>query len=99
MWHFLILNEQDANFFRKYTDTDGLTLTDRNISSWSRVKADEASLSGSDGRIAFTLRRVKAAELFRGWENTRGRFSWAGLSYALKTGSSTFDYDITLHTT
>jgi hypothetical protein len=94
MNQILILNEQGANFFRKYTDTDGLALRERNISAWSSVNADEASLSDNDETVAFTLRRVKAAQLFRGWENTRGRFSWAGLSYSLRSNASTFSYDI-----
>ena len=60
------------------------------------VKAEEASLSDIAELLSFTLRRVKSAQLFRGWEQTRGRFSWAGLSYSLSADSSNFDYVIKL---
>ena len=62
------------------------------------VKAEEASLSDIAELLSFTLRRVKSAQLFRGWEHTRGRFSWAGLSYSLPADSSNFDYVIKLRT-
>ena len=92
----LLLNEQGATFFRKYSDTSGLSLSDHNIGGWAMVKAEETSLSDVAELLSFTLRRVKSAQLFRGWEHTRGRFSWAGLSYSLPADSSNFDYVIKL---
>ena len=92
----LLLNEQGATFFRKYSDTTGLSFSDYNIRAWAMVKAEEASLSDIAELLSFTLRRVKSAQLFRGWERTRGRFSWAGLSYSLPADSSSFDYVIKL---
>jgi hypothetical protein len=92
----LILNEQGATFFRKYSDTTGLSLSGQNIGAWGMVEAEEASLSDIAELLSFTLRRVKSAQLFRGWEHTRGRFSWAGLSYSLPADSSNFDYVIKL---
>ena len=94
----LLLNEQGSNFFRKYVDSDGLALSDQNIGAWAIVKAEEASLSDFAGSLTFTLGKVKAntAQLFRGWESTRGRFSWAGLSYSLRPEMVVFDYIIKL---
>ena len=92
----LLLNEQGATFFRKYSDTTGLSLSDHNVGAWAMVKAEEASLSDIAELLSFTLRRVKSAQLFRGWEHTRGRFSWAGLSYSLPADSSNFGYVIKL---
>ena len=93
----LLLNEQGATFFRKYSDTTGLSLSGHNVGAWAMVKAEEASLSDIADLLSFTLRRVKSAQLFRGWEHTRGRFSWAGLSYSLPADSPNFDYVIRLH--
>ena len=92
----LFLNEQGSSFFRKYVDSDGLTLSDQDIGAWAIVKAKEASLSDFAGSLTFTLRKVKAAQLFRGWESIRGRFSWAGLSYSLLPETVAFDYVIKL---
>jgi len=92
----LFLNEQGSTFFRKYVDSDGLTLSDQDIGAWAIVEAEEASLSDFAGSLTFTLRKVKAAQLFRGWESTRGRFSWAGLSYSLRPETVAFDYVIKL---
>lgn len=93
----LVLNEQGATFFRKYHDTDSLMLTNRDISAWAIVEAKEASLSDLAGSLTFTLEKLKTAQLLKGWEKTRGRFCWAGLSYALPADSSSFEYAIRLH--
>ena len=94
----LLLNEQGSTFFRKYSDTKGLSLFDQNIGAWAIVNAEEASLSDIAESLSFTLKRMGTAQLFRGWENTTGRFSWAGLSYSLNLGSSNFEYAIRLRT-
>lgn len=92
----LILNEQGSTFFREYADSDGLSLYDRTIGAWDAIAASEASLSDSEQRLTWTLHRVKEARLFRGWEQTRGRFSWAGLGYSLPPGTSWFSYSLKL---
>lgn len=95
----LVLNEQGSSFFSEYSDTDGLFLSDRNIGAWEKVEAEGASLSGRQGTLTFTLRNARASRLFRGWERTRGRFSWTGLNYSLLPSASTFDYGIQLKKT
>jgi len=92
----VVLNEQGATFFRRYLDTDGLGLLDRQIGAWEKVEADEASFSDMEGTLAFTLKNVDNATLYRGSERVKGRFSWAGFSYALRPNASIFAYTIQL---
>jgi hypothetical protein len=90
----LVLNEQGAGFFRKYSDTDGTLLYDREIGPWAKVKANQASLSDLEGRLTFWLQNVNGSGLYRGREQIKDRFSWAGLSYALNPNTPSFDYAI-----
>lgn len=92
----LILNEQGATFFQKYSDSDGMEFFDGQVGGWERVNASEASFSDIKGTLAFTLRNLDGASLFRGWERISNRFSWAGLSYSLKPKASSFAYTIEL---
>jgi hypothetical protein len=90
----IVLNEQGASFFRKYTDSSGTILLDRKIGAWARIEADEASFSDLTQELTFTLRNESSASFIRGWEKTRGRFSWAGLAYSLSPKTSTFCYSL-----
>ena len=92
----LILNEQGANFFRRYVDSNGLNLLDHKIGAWETVRANEASLLDIGGQVSFCLQNRGDTRLFRGWEHTRNRFSWAGLSYSLLPNNGFFDYTIRL---
>jgi hypothetical protein len=91
----LILNEQGSTFFNKYSDANGTTLFNEEIGAWKSVNARSASLSDAEGTLKFTLTK-NSGRLFRGLERTKGRFSWAGLSYSLNPQSSIFNYDIKL---
>jgi hypothetical protein len=90
----LILNEQGSGFFRKYFDSDGLALFDKQIGAWERVEAEEASMSNDRGNLAFTLKNKNRAQLYRGSERVKGRFSWAGLNYSLPKDARFFSYEI-----
>jgi hypothetical protein len=90
----LVLNEQGSNIFDKYVDSSGLKLAGSKIGGWGPVTADIAFLLSSKKKIGFCLQKNKRATLFRGWENTRRRFSWAGLNYSLKPKNGIFDYSI-----
>jgi hypothetical protein len=90
----LILNEQGSTFFRKYSDSEGLILNDSQIGAWSEVKTKKAFLSYLAGNLRFSLETRDKSQLFRGWEKTRGRFAWAGLSYSLPPQQAFFDYVI-----
>ena len=92
----VFLNEQGAGFFRKYTDSNGLTLQDGQIGAWVPVNADEASLSNVGGTLAFALRKTDGAVFFRGREKIRNRYSWVGLGYSLSPTRSALRYTIRL---
>jgi hypothetical protein len=92
----LVLNEQGSSIFQKYADSNGLALLGNKIGAWETVTADHASLQSARGQISFSLQNDRGATLFRGWERTRKRFSWAGLSYSMRPNNGSFDYSIRL---
>lgn len=93
----LLLNEQGSNSFQTYTDSKGKTLWGDQIGAWERVTADSAALIYPNGGISFSVQGDSGALLFRGWERTKKRFSWAGLSYSIKPSKHTFNYSINLY--
>jgi hypothetical protein len=92
----LVLNEQGSTIFEKYADTSGSKLFGREIGAWDVITADQASMVNAEEQLAFSLQNIRGATLFRGWERTRNRFSWAGLSYSLRPNRGVFDYAIRL---
>ncbi|MCW3996428.1 MAG: hypothetical protein NWE98_09835 [Candidatus Bathyarchaeota archaeon] len=92
----LLLNEQGSSTFKKYIDISGLNLEGNRIGAWDQVAAPQAWLLSQTGHVSFSLQNRGGALLFRGWESTKNRFSWAGLSYMLKPQNGTFDYWIGL---
>ena len=92
----LVLNEQGANFFGEYTDSEGLHLCGSKIGAWNEVEAKDAFLSCAKGSLMFGVEKQRGSLLFRGWEKTRGRFAWAGLSYSLSPRLLLFRYIIRL---
>jgi len=92
----LILNEQGSSFFRRYADSSGLVLFDRNIGPWAKVNAYEASFSDVKQTSKFTLESKVSTTLVRGWEKTKGHLAWAGLEYSLPSRNSSFSYSIRL---
>jgi hypothetical protein len=90
----LVLNEQGASFFDTYKDAGGLKLVGGKIGGWHQVVAKQAFLENNKIPLAFRLSRTREAALFRGWEKTKNRFSWAGLSYSLLPNNGTFTYSI-----
>ena len=92
----LVLNEQGSSFFQRYSDSSGLNLSGHNIGAWEKVEADNASLEGGRQQVSFCLQNHRGARLFRGWESTRKRFSWAGLSYSMRPNNDIFAYSIEL---
>jgi hypothetical protein len=92
----LVLNEQGSTEFQKYVDSNGLNFMGNRIGAWETVEANEASLQSAMGHVSFSLQKKEGAKLFRGWERTRKRFSWAGLSYSMLPNNGTFNYTIAL---
>jgi hypothetical protein len=64
----MIMNEQGANNFDSYRNTEGRFLERNAIGSWDEVLADEASFIGSKYGLSFKLYRAKEARMLRGWE-------------------------------
>jgi len=91
----LLLNEQGSSFFSKYRDTNEANLGGNRIGAWEALDADKACLSTDDEALFFCLKKIKGAKLYRGWEQTRNRFSWAGLSYSF-CPRDFFEYSIEL---
>ena len=92
----LVLNEQGSSVFQRYVDSGGLTLFGSKIGAWETVVVNQASLQSAQGQISFSLKNRPGATLFRGWERTKKRFSWAGLSYSMPPTNGSFDYSIGL---
>jgi hypothetical protein len=89
-----LLNEQGARFFRKYYDSDGILLYDKQIGSWETVEADWACVSDNSGEVGFRLWKVKDAVLRRGSEFIEGNLDWVGLDYEVGPSKSCLEYDI-----
>jgi hypothetical protein len=92
----IILNEQGANWFDAYQDSDGLILKGERIGSWDQIGADYASFVDAADGIIFTLKKVNGAKLFRGRELEAGSLAWAGLTYVLPSWTEKFAYSIEL---
>ncbi len=92
----LILNEQGASSFRKYLDTNGLTLLDGQIGAWEPAKAERVFLFNIEETAGFSLESKTGATLFRGREKIRERYSWVGFCYSLHPRVPTFRYSISL---
>ena len=92
----IVLNEQGSSVFQRYVDSDGLILLGNKIGAWEKVTAERASLQSWRCEISFILQKEAGVQLLRGWEQTRKRFSWAGLSYSLPPNKCVFSYTIKL---
>ena len=95
----IVLNEQGANWFDIYQDSDGLILKGDRIGSWNRIKATYASFRDQEDGLAFTLKRVEGARMFRGRELVTGSLAWSGLAYVLPPLTEKFAYSIELSRT
>lgn len=90
----LILNEQGSTFFRRFRDSNGLTLSDSEIGAWDLVKANSACFSDWNNTLSFCLRNLPNARLFRGREHIAKRLSWAGMGYELNPNRTSFNYKL-----
>ena len=89
----LILNEQGATFFKKYSSGNEV-LHDKKVGAWTRIDAEHAEFSDLGEHISFSVEKIDGATLYRGWEQVEGRFSWAGMTYALSPKTLVFNYTI-----
>ena len=93
----LMLNEQGSSYLPQYSDSNGVTLTGNQIGAWDNVDARFASLQSISGALSFSVSSRPGALIYRGFEQTRKRFSWAGLSYSITPRTRSFCYTIDLH--
>jgi hypothetical protein len=91
-----ILNEQGSKFFRTYTDSAGMTLTDEKIGAWDNVSCDWASLRTTRNGVGFRLWKREKSILRRGREFLEGSLDWAGLDYELGISQVRFGYTVDL---
>jgi hypothetical protein len=89
-----VMNEQGAQFFRIYFDSDGLRLADEEVGVWDHVTAQSAKISDYMDRIGFTLRTVDESNLRRGREFMAASLDWIGLDYELSPEKDLFEYEI-----
>lgn len=92
----IALNEQGANWFDTYQDSDGLVLKGEEIGSWNRIEANYASFVDPSDDLVFTLKRVDGARMFRGRERAADSLAWSGLAYVLPPDVEKFAYSIEL---
>lgn len=90
----VVMNEQGANYFNTYLDSEGRFLQKDEIGCWEEINAAAASFLSPAERISFTLKRAKAARMFRGRELAPGRLAWSGLAYVLSPETKRFTYSI-----
>jgi len=91
-----VLNEQSANFFRKYIDSNKLTLKNNEFGAWDYVDAKWALLTDLNERLGYKLWRINKTILRRGSETLKNRLDWAGLDYQIKPNTKIFNYKIEL---
>ena len=91
-----VLNEQGADFFSTYTDSEGLKLIDNDIGAWKHVTANSARISDSENKIGFGLKNMKGSILRRGRERMEKSLNWIGLDYEVNPKSHLFEYEIEL---
>ena len=91
-----IMNEQGANCFDTYKDSDGLILKGEKIGSWDQIKAEDASFIDPTDGLMFSLKKVEGSRMFRGRELVAGCLAWSGLAYVLPPETKEFAYSIEL---
>jgi hypothetical protein len=90
----MIMNEQGANHFDTYCDSNGTILAGNTIGSWQETHSDEVSFIDSLHDLAFILSRVSGSRMFYGRELVGNRLGWSGLAYSLTPHKQYFAYDI-----
>lgn len=78
----VVMNEQGANFFDQYRDSNGVCQQSGEIGLWDRVTAESATFRCETRGVAFSLHQVRGATLFRGRERIGSRLAWSGFGYS-----------------
>ena len=91
-----VMNEQGAHFFNQYHDSSGTCLSGEKIGCWDQVTAEEAGFVSYAHGVAFSLRQVAGARLFRGRELIGSRLAWAGFGYSFSPSARGLSYRVKL---
>lgn len=91
-----LLNEQGSTHFRKYCDSSGMVLYDKDIGAWEVVNAKWACIQSVDEKVGFRLWKREKSTLYRGREFLSGLLDWVGLDYEVDPDTMGFCYDIEL---
>jgi len=92
----LLLNEQSANFFRKYSDAKRSSAVDDQIGAWEKVNSEWACLLNLRSGIGYRLWDIENTVLRRGRETIPNFLDWVGLDYELYPQNDFFEYKIEL---
>jgi len=90
----VVMNELGARQFDQYLDSDGARLRGREIGTWSEVSAVRACFASSASRVAFCVRQVEVAKLYRGRELVGSRLAWSGFGYSFRPTRESFTYEV-----
>jgi hypothetical protein len=89
-----VLNEQGSRFFRKYSDSRGGKLIEREIGGWGIVNAESARITDQKGRIGFQLWANGSGNLYKGREFVKDLADWVGLDYEIGPFNRVLEYKI-----
>jgi len=90
----VVMNEQGAHAFDHYLDSSGISLQGDEIGCWDEVTAEDACFSSASQQVAFRLRQVEGARLYRGRELEGSRLAWAGFGYSFPPSIKKFVYEL-----
>ena len=89
-----VLNEQGSKLFRRYSDSCGAELVEREIGGWGIVEAESACITDQQGKVGFQLWASRSGNLHRGREFVKNLADWIGLDYEISPVNSVFEYKI-----
>ena len=92
----VIMNEQGGNYFDCYQDSSGLSLRGNEIGCWDEVTAEEASFISTVNKLAFSLKQVNGAKLYRGRELVGTRLAWSGFGYSFPPATQRFRFELNI---
>jgi hypothetical protein len=90
----MIMNEQGANYFDTYSDSNGTILLGNSIGSWQETSCNENSFIHAENGLAFTLTKIDGSKMFYGRELVKNRLSWSGIAYSIPPYLQNFAYYI-----
>jgi hypothetical protein len=90
----VVMNELGARHFDLYLDSAGARLRGRDIGTWNEVSAARASFASTASHVAFSVRQVEGAKLYRGRELVGSRLAWSGFAYSLRPARESFAFEV-----